>query len=123
MKLNLPTGLTLALSAIMGVIVAFNEASFAFATDWRVGITIALTILAVWGISPLTGVAFRAILHLSNAVATAIAMGLGALQVVFLQVTLSPGAHGLIAGVIVFAGGLGFAPAAAVLAPRARPLR
>jgi hypothetical protein len=109
-KLNLPTGLTVVLSAIAGVLVAFNTASFGFATDWRTGITIGLTILAAWGISPLTGAAFRAILHLSNAVSTVIAAALGALQVIFLQVNMSTGLHGLIAGVLAFAAGLGFAP-------------
>jgi hypothetical protein len=115
MKLNLPTWLTVVLAAAAGVIVAFNEASFAFATNWRVGITVALTILAAWGISPLTGAAFRVILHLSNTVAAVIAMALAVLQVIFLQVSMSPDVHGLVAGVIVFAAGLGFAPAAAVV--------
>ena len=110
MKLNLPTQLTVILSAVAGVLVALNTASFGFAASWTTAITIGLTILAAWGISPLTGVAFRAILHLSNGVSVAIAAVLGALQVIFLNVSISPTWHGIIAGVLAFAAGLGFAP-------------
>ena len=110
MKLNLPTQLTVILSAVAGVLVALNTASFGFAASWTTAITIGLTILAAWGISPLTGVAFRAILHLSNGVSVAIAAALGALQVIFLNVSISPTWHGIIAGVLAFAAGLGFAP-------------
>ena len=110
MKLNLPTQLTVLLSAVAGVLVAFNTASFGFASTWTTAITIGLTILAAWGISPLTGVAFRAILHLSNGVSVAIAGVLGALQVVLLQVSIDMTLRGILTGVIAFAAGLGFAP-------------
>jgi hypothetical protein len=122
-KLNTPTQLTVIFSAAAGILVAFNTASFGFASDWTTSITIALTILAAWGISPLTGVAFRAILHLSNGVSVVIAAGLGALQVIFLQVSMGATLHGILAGVIAFAAGLGFAPSISLLVvpPAQRP--
>lgn len=112
MKLNLPTGLTVALSAASGVIVAFVASNIIIVQEpWAAGIKIGLTILGAWGISPLTGVAFRAILHLSNGVCTGIAAGLTALQLIFIQAHLTAGLHGVFAGLIAFAAGLGFAPA------------
>ena len=110
-NLKLPSSLTVILSLVAGAVVAFVGSNIiTLEPAWAQGIQIGLTILAAWGISPLTGASFRAILHLSNGVAVAIAGVLGALQVVFLQVGMSPGLHGVVAGVLAFAGGLGFAP-------------
>ncbi len=124
MKLNLPTWLTLAFSAGAGVVVAFVASNIiVLESGWSEGVQIGLTIIAAWGISPLTGAAFRAILHLSNGVSVAIAGALGALQIVFLEVHMSLGLHGLIAGVLAFAAGLGFAPSISLVTPPAAKAR
>ena len=110
-NLKLPSSLTVILSLVAGAVVAFVGSNIiTLEPAWAQGIQIGLTILAAWGISPLTGSAFRAVLHLSNGAAVAIAGALTALQIVFLQVNISAGLHGVIAGVLAFAGGLGFAP-------------
>ena len=114
-SLQLPSQLTFILSIIAGVIVAFVASNIiTLEPAWSQGIQIGLTILAAWGISPLTGTSFRAVLHLSNGLAVFIAGTLTALQIVFLQVNISAGLHGVIAGVLAFAGGLGFAPSIAL---------
>lgn len=111
MKLNIPTSLTVVLSAIAGVIVAFvSSGIIVLEAPWSEAAQVSLTVLAAWGISPLTGAAFRAILHLTNGISTVIAATLGGLQVVFMQVHMSTALHGLLAGVLAFAAGLGFAP-------------
>src|SRR5271154_2184272 len=108
MPVSLPSGLTLILSAIAGVIVAFVASNIiVLEAGWQEGVVVGLSILAAWGISPLTGSAFTAILHLSNGVATVIAGALAALQIIFTQVHMSAGLHGVLAGVIAFAAGLG----------------
>ena len=122
-RLNLPSQLTVILSIAAGVIVAFiGSGIINLEAGWSEGLQIALTILAAWGISPLTGAAFRAILHLSNGLSVAIAGALGSLQIIFLQVHMSAGLHGLIAGLLAFAAGLGFAPSLTptVIPPAAR---
>lgn len=107
----LPSTATLILSAIAGVLVAFIQSNIiVLEAGWNEGATVGLTILAVWGISPITGAAFRALLHLTNGEATIIATLLATAQIVLTQVHLSSAWHGVLAGVIAFAGGLGFAP-------------
>lgn len=121
MKLNLPTTLTVVLSAIAGVAVAFVASGIIVVEgEWKTYLETGLTILALVGISPLTGAAFKAVLHLSNGVSGAIAFALAALQVVLAQVHMGAGVHGLLAGIIAFAAGLGFAPLASPTAIETR---
>ncbi len=112
LKLNLPTAATLILSAAAGVVIAFvGSHIIVLEPQWVHGVEVGVTILALFGISPLTGASFRAILHLSNAVATLIAAALGVLVILLAEVHMSLALHGILAGVVVFAAGLGFAPA------------
>lgn len=120
MKLNLPTSITVALSAAAGVLVAFLSSGIIVVEhEWKAPLEVLFTTLALFGISPLTGVAFRTLLHLSNGAATTIAGLLGVLQVILIQVHMSNELHAVLAGLIAFAAGLGFAP---VTGPRATPV-
>jgi hypothetical protein len=111
MKFNLPTGVTIALSAAFGVLVAFvGSGIIVLEPEWAHYVEVGGTILALFGISPLTGASFRAILHLSQTASAVIAASLGGLVVILQQVHMSAGLHGVLAGLIVFAAGLGFAP-------------
>lgn len=112
MKLTLPAGVTVILAAVAAIAVAFVQSNIiVLEPGWNEGVTIGLTILALWGISPLTHTALIAVLHLSNGTITAIGGALGTLQIVLTQVHMSAGLHGVLAGIIAFAAGLGFAPA------------
>ena len=109
--MTLPSKWTLILAAVAGLVVAFVQSNIiVLEAGWNEGVTVGLSILAVLGISPITGSSFRAILHLTNQQALAIAGALATVQVILTQVHLSSAWHGILAGVIAFAGGLGFAP-------------
>jgi len=113
MKLNIPTGVTVALSAAFGVVVAFvGSGIIVLEPEWQHYVEVGGTVLALFGISPVTGASFRALLHLSQTASAFIAAGLGALVVVIAQIHMSAGLHGVLAGLVVFAAGLGFAPEA-----------
>ena len=106
-----PSVETVVLSCVAGILVVLNVTTFGFGQPWLVGTTIALTFLAGLGISPLTGVSFKAALHLPNGVSNVIAAALGALQLGLFTVPMSTGVHAVLAGVITLLAGLGFAPA------------
>lgn len=119
MKFNLPSTLTVILSAIAGVIVAFVASNIiVLEPEWAHGVEIGGTIIALFGISPLTGSSFVAILHLSQQVTAFIATVLAALVVILGQVHMSAGLHGILAGILAFAAGLGFAPISSIVGDR-----
>lgn len=112
MNVKLPSGVAVALAAISGVVVAFLASGvIALEAPWSNDVQVGLTILAVWGISPLTGPAFRAWLHLSNGAALLVGTTLATLQVIVQQIHGGGVLHGVLAGIIATAAGLGFAPA------------
>lgn len=111
MPVKLPSGVAVALAVISGIVVAFLAADvITLEAPWSNDIQVGLTILALWGISPLTGPAFRAWLHLSNGAAVLVGAALATLQVIVQQIHGSSVLHGVLAGIIATAAGLGFAP-------------
>ena len=110
LKLKLPAPITVALSAIAGALVTLNVTTFHLGQPWVTGITVAITALAAFGISPLTGPALIAALHLPQKIVNIIAAGLMATQLALQTVTMSTTAHAIVAGVITLLAGLGFAP-------------
>lgn len=121
-EFRLPSKLTFILSAAAGVTVAFVRAKvIELEPEWASWIAVGLTFLAAWGISPLTGPSFRSILHLSNGVSAGITFVLTALTIVVTQAHMSLTLHGVLAGLIAFAAGLGFAPSIALVARGGKP--
>jgi hypothetical protein len=111
MRTQIPSKLTIVLSGIAGILTAFVAAHIIeLPAEWSQAVQLALTFTAGLGISPLTGSSFRSVLHLGNGAANAIAAVLAAAQVVVVQAAIGSALHGILAGIIAFAAGLGFAP-------------
>jgi hypothetical protein len=110
-SLKLPSWATTALGALAGVLAILNQTVFHAGSPWSAYITIALVFLAALGISPLVGEKFRSAVHVSPKVGIIVSAFLAALAVAMTTLSVSAGVKGVIQGVLVFFGALGYAPA------------
>lgn len=110
MKLNTPTLQTIVLSVAFAILSVLNSTTLHLGAPWTTYITVALVFIAGLGISPLTGAAFRSILHLSNGASNLIAAATAAATLAATTIDTSSPVHAVIVGVLTLLAGLGFAP-------------
>ena len=109
LKVSVPTAASVVAALVAGVLAVLNQTVFNFGSEWYNYINIALVFLAGLGITPLTGKAFRAALHLPPWVLTVITAALAALQVALTSVGMPNSWHAVIVAAITVLAGLGFA--------------
>jgi hypothetical protein len=110
-NLKLPSWATTTLGAGAGVLAILNQTTLHAGSPFSGYITVSLVFVAGLGISPLVGAKFQSAVHLSPKVGIVVSAALAALAVALTTLNVSVGVKGLIQGVIVFFGALGFAPA------------
>lgn len=121
MRLNIPTGITVILGLIGGVLEYLNQASFGLQAPWAQVITFGLYVLAVIGVSPLVHSAFRNALHLTPAEATVITSLAALLAAAITTFGLSGEVKGILEGVLAFLAFVGFGPAVLNVTPTPAP--
>ena len=111
LKVHTPSAWTTLGGLVAGVLSVLNQEFVRSSSAWHSAITVALVFLSGIGISPLVGAKFRAALHLTTRVSVVIASGLAAATVAVTTIRMDGTVKTIIAGVLVFAAALGFAPA------------
>lgn len=113
MNIGKPSIATTIAGALLAVLVALNDQVFNLGHAWAAGLNIAILWAGVLGVSVLSGSAFRAAVHVSQGVASAIA---GTLTIIQLAVGQTGGISSplrTVLQVVVVAGAtLGFGPSA-----------
>lgn len=108
MNFKVPSLATIIVGAALTVIQALNVTVFHFGLPWSIGLTALLPALAAFGIGPLTGAKFQALIELTPAETTAVTSLLSALALVVLKIEMSTGWHAALTAIIVAAASLGF---------------
>lgn len=107
--LNLPSGVVIVIGALLGVLAGFVH-TFGFAAPWGTYLAAMIIFFGALGISPLVGTAFRNAIHLGATASMIITAGLTALVFAIPTFGLDPTWRGVLQGLVVFAGTLGFGP-------------
>ncbi len=122
-KLNLPSSLAVILSLVAGVLEVLNQVTFGFPAPWHTFTTYGLLVLAMVGISPLVGTAFRQALtnafHVSGVLFTVLSIVTMAIAAAVTTFSIDSTWKGILLGIVAVLGGLGFGPNATALAPGA----
>lgn len=108
MNFKVPSIATIIVGAVLTVIQALNVTTFHFGLPWSIGLAAILPALAAFGLGPLTGEKFQALIELTPAETTAVASLLGGLSMVVLKIEMSTGWHAALTAIIVAAAALGF---------------
>ena len=114
---GLPTAAAVALGLLAGALEVCNEVVLELDPAWHSYLAVALVVLAGVGVSPVTGPAFRAALHLPPWLSYIISAGMAAGVLAFGVTPMSGVAHAVLAGVLTVLAALGFAPARIPAAP------
>jgi hypothetical protein len=121
--MKLPSIATTILSAALTAVAVLNVTTFHFGEPWLAGLAVMLPALAAFGIAPITGAAFQAIIDLTPAETTLAASILSVGEIVVLKVNLETGWKAALTGVVAVAAALGFGPNTVVAVKTMRQVR
>lgn len=99
---------TIVVGAVLTAVEALNVTTFHFGLPWTIAIGTLIPALAAYGIGPLTGERFQAIIDLTPAETGLAAALFAGLQMAVLKIEMSTGWHAALSALIVVATSLGF---------------
>jgi hypothetical protein len=114
MKFRVPSALVVVLGLCGGALEFLNQSDLGFIAPWNQLITFGVYALAIFGVSPLVGSAFRNALHVSPALATTITTLAATLAASITTFSMSADLKGILEGILAFLAFVGFGPATSV---------
>ena len=112
MVLKLPSKATVIAGLVLGGVTTLLTTTLHLGGPWTLGLTIAGSWAAMFGVAPITGAAFRSALELTPAESAAAGGVLTTINLVLAEASLTPGVRGALLGVVNTLSALGFGPTA-----------